>query len=214
MDDRLYRSRNDRILAGVAGGLADRWDADPSLVRLVWALLVLFTGGIALLVYVIMAFVVPEEPLALTSAARVGAVGGASEATPAGLYQSPYGYVPTRAERRAMRREARRARPASQDRHAAAAIGGLILIALGTLFLLREWFPRLDFDWFWPMILIGIGVAVVLGAIGRRPEEVGIASPWQPAAADASASPASPASPAPPASPEVPPAEAPQPRPM
>ena len=48
MGDRLYRSRQDRMLAGVAGGLAEMWDADPSLVRIIWALLVIFTGGIAL----------------------------------------------------------------------------------------------------------------------------------------------------------------------
>jgi phage shock protein PspC (stress-responsive transcriptional regulator) len=49
------------MLAGVAGGLAEMWGADPSLVRIIWALLVVFTGGIALLVYIVMAIVVPEE---------------------------------------------------------------------------------------------------------------------------------------------------------
>ena len=49
------------MLAGVAGGLAETWGADPSLVRIIWALLVIFTGGIALLVYIVMAIVVPEE---------------------------------------------------------------------------------------------------------------------------------------------------------
>lgn len=61
MSRRLYRSRDDRMLAGVAGGLAELWDADPALIRIVWAILVPFTGGFALLAYVIMAFVVPEE---------------------------------------------------------------------------------------------------------------------------------------------------------
>ncbi|HLO35880.1 MAG TPA: PspC domain-containing protein, partial [Candidatus Deferrimicrobium sp.] len=61
MNTRLYRSRDDRMLAGVAGGLADLWDADPSLVRIIWALLVPLTGGIALVVYIVMAIVVPEE---------------------------------------------------------------------------------------------------------------------------------------------------------
>ena len=46
MSTHLYRSRDDRMLAGVAGGLAELWDADPSLVRVIWALLVVFTGGI------------------------------------------------------------------------------------------------------------------------------------------------------------------------
>ncbi len=61
MNNHLYRSRDDRMLAGVAGGLAEMWDADPSLVRIVWALLVVLTGGIALVVYIVMAIVVPEE---------------------------------------------------------------------------------------------------------------------------------------------------------
>ena len=61
MGYRLYRSRRDRMLAGVAGGLAEMWGADPSLVRIIWALLVVFTGGVALLVYIVMAIVVPEQ---------------------------------------------------------------------------------------------------------------------------------------------------------
>ena len=61
MNDRLYRSRDDRMLAGVAGGLAEYWDADPSLIRIIWALLVLLTGGVALVIYIVMAFVVPDE---------------------------------------------------------------------------------------------------------------------------------------------------------
>ena len=61
MNTRLFRSRDDRMIAGVAGGLAELWGADPSLVRLGWALLAIFTGGIALIVYIVLAIVVPEE---------------------------------------------------------------------------------------------------------------------------------------------------------
>src|SRR6478609_8673851 len=61
--DRLYRSREDRVLAGVAGGVAEMVDADPSLIRVVWAVLIVLTGGLALLVYVVMAIVVPEAPI-------------------------------------------------------------------------------------------------------------------------------------------------------
>src|SRR5690349_7678533 len=62
MGTRLYRSRDERMIAGVAGGLAELWDADPSLIRIIWALLVVLTGGVALVVYIVMAIVVPEEP--------------------------------------------------------------------------------------------------------------------------------------------------------
>jgi phage shock protein PspC (stress-responsive transcriptional regulator) len=59
--DRLYRSVDDRILAGVCGGLADRLAIDPSVVRIVWVLLTFASGGLFLLVYIVMALVVPEE---------------------------------------------------------------------------------------------------------------------------------------------------------
>lgn len=62
MNERLYRSRSDRMIAGVAGGLAQSMRLDPSIVRIIWAILVPATGGLALIVYIVMAIVVPEEP--------------------------------------------------------------------------------------------------------------------------------------------------------
>lgn len=62
MAEQLYRSRDDRMLAGVAAGVAETLDADPSLIRIAWALLAIFTGGIAFVVYIVMAIVVPEAP--------------------------------------------------------------------------------------------------------------------------------------------------------
>ncbi len=50
------------MLAGVAAGVAETLDADPSLVRILWAMLAIFTGGIAFVVYIVMAIVVPEAP--------------------------------------------------------------------------------------------------------------------------------------------------------
>ncbi|MEX2184461.1 MAG: DUF5668 domain-containing protein, partial [Chloroflexota bacterium] len=46
-------------------------------------------------------------------------------------------------------------------------IGGIVLILLGSFFLAREWFPRIDFDWFWPLILVGLGVVLLISALGR-----------------------------------------------
>ena len=63
MNDRLYRSVDDRVLAGVCAGLADRLDLDPALVRIGYAILALVTGIFPLLVlYVVMVVVVPEGP--------------------------------------------------------------------------------------------------------------------------------------------------------
>ena len=183
MNNHLYRSRDDRMLAGVAGGLAEHWGADPSLVRLVWALLVIFTGGIALAVYIVMAIVVPEgdgelpqpvwPPTAQPSAA--GAPVGPTPATetpgPAPAATATYS-EPTRREARvaarAARREARR-----RGVSAAPAVIGVFLVMLGGFFLLREWLPQLDFDWFWPLMLIAVGVLLLVLAIGRRPTDPG-----------------------------------------
>ncbi len=63
MNHRLYRSPDDRILAGVAGGMAEAYDLDPALVRVGWALLILVSGGIFLVLYIIMAIVVPLRPM-------------------------------------------------------------------------------------------------------------------------------------------------------
>jgi phage shock protein C len=61
------------MLAGVAAGVAEALDADPSLVRIAWALLTIFTGGIAFLVYVVMAIVVPIAPPGYETARSAGA---------------------------------------------------------------------------------------------------------------------------------------------
>jgi len=59
---RLYRSSDDRILAGVAGGLAAYLDVDPVIVRIIWFLSVFFTGTLTFWAYLVMIFVVPLEP--------------------------------------------------------------------------------------------------------------------------------------------------------
>lgn len=59
---KLYRSRTDRMVAGVCGGLAQYLGIDPVLVRLVFALLIVFGVGSPLLIYLILAIVMPEEP--------------------------------------------------------------------------------------------------------------------------------------------------------
>ena len=61
MKKRLYRSRTDKKLAGVCGGVAEYFNIDPTIVRVIWALLAFFYGT-SILLYIIMAFVVPEKP--------------------------------------------------------------------------------------------------------------------------------------------------------
>jgi phage shock protein C len=196
------------MLAGVAGGLAEMWDADPSLVRLVWALLVIFTGGIALLVYIVMAVVVPEEdddylhavprtppaPVAPTapgagtppaaaaaapsapdaSAAELAgpAAAAPTPATPPPTYWMP-GTGTSRADARAARRLARREWRRQRGDSAVPVIIGVFFVLLGGFFLAREWIPDLNWNWFWPVMLIALGALLLMLALGRRPSDPG-----------------------------------------
>ncbi len=65
---RLTRCREDRLIAGVASGVAEYFDLDPSLVRVLWFLSILL-GGLGLLLYIGMAIIVPIEPLSTEAAA-------------------------------------------------------------------------------------------------------------------------------------------------
>ncbi len=58
---RLYRSRSDRMIAGVAGGMAEYFGMDSSLMRLIFVLLVLLPG-IGIIAYIIAWIVMPENP--------------------------------------------------------------------------------------------------------------------------------------------------------
>jgi phage shock protein C len=59
---KLYRSRTDRKIAGVLGGLAEFADVDPTAMRVIFVLLVFVTGGAAVLAYPLMWLVMPEAP--------------------------------------------------------------------------------------------------------------------------------------------------------
>ena len=65
---KIVRYSDDKMLFGVASGLADYINVDPVIVRLAFVLLTLFGNGIGLVIYFIMAFIMPEEP---TLAAKV-----------------------------------------------------------------------------------------------------------------------------------------------
>lgn len=182
MADRLYRSRDDRMLAGVAAGVADALDADPSLVRIVWALLAIFTGGIAFVVYIVMAIVVPEAPArydAMPPAGSTTAPPGTSQPGPAqetgGTAGTPTAAQPTAsywANDREARREARRARHASGDPGRGGLIAGVVLVAIGGFFLVREFVPWFDWHLWWPVGLIALGgLLLVLALIPGRSAE-------------------------------------------
>jgi phage shock protein PspC (stress-responsive transcriptional regulator) len=169
MNERLYRSRDDRMLAGVAGGLAEYWDADPSLVRVIWALLALVTGGVALVIYIVMAFVVPDEDALTYAMPPIPPTPGTPPAEGPAGWIPPTPPMPGTNDRLAARRAAREARRAYRRQHGGG-VGvvfiGILLVLMGVFFLAREWLPQLSFDWFWPLVLIALGVLILAVAFG------------------------------------------------
>jgi phage shock protein C len=62
MAKRLQRSRTERIIGGVCGGLGEYFNVDPTLVRVLWVIVTLM-GGAGILAYLILWIVVPQEPV-------------------------------------------------------------------------------------------------------------------------------------------------------
>jgi phage shock protein C len=65
--ERLVRPRQGRKIAGVCAGLAEYYDLDATLIRIVWAVCVI-CGGVGLLAYIAAWIIIPEEPLMLAAA--------------------------------------------------------------------------------------------------------------------------------------------------
>ncbi|MDR6224630.1 PspC domain-containing protein [Desmospora profundinema] len=59
---RLYRSREDRMIAGVCGGIGQTYNIDPALIRILFVVLLIFSGFFPFgLAYLLMIWIVPEE---------------------------------------------------------------------------------------------------------------------------------------------------------
>jgi phage shock protein C len=62
VEKRLYRSRNDRVVAGVCAGLGHYFNLDPVLIRVIAVVLGFMSFGTVLLLYLVLALIIPLEP--------------------------------------------------------------------------------------------------------------------------------------------------------
>jgi phage shock protein C len=58
---RLFRSKKNRVIGGVCGGLGEYFDVDPTVIRLLWVLFIFFSFGAAILAYLIAWIITPEN---------------------------------------------------------------------------------------------------------------------------------------------------------
>jgi phage shock protein PspC (stress-responsive transcriptional regulator) len=170
MNRRLYRSPSDRFIAGVAGGMAESWDLDPAIVRVGWVLLTLLTGGLLLVIYVVMAIVVPLRPADVPPGGYAppppGWVPPEGGAPPEG-WVSPEGGAPGGAPAGPPSWSGYRP-PRPQGDHTGAAVLGVLLIGLGAWLLVRDYLD-IDVGRLWPVAVIGLGAFLILLALARSP---------------------------------------------
>jgi phage shock protein C len=148
MSDKLHKSKNNRVLAGVCGGIAEYFNVDPTLIRLAWVLAVFF-GGSGLVLYILAMIIIPEEKPVL-----------AKKSIPMDI-EAEGSREKNEEEEQMMLEEG-----ASQNESQRHQLLGLILVGLGGYFLIERFFPYFRLHYWWPVILIVIGVAILFRSLG------------------------------------------------
>ena len=146
---RLHRSRDDRLLFGVAGGLAEFLDVDPVLVRVGWILLTLATVGIAVLAYIVLAVITPNSRQ--PASREVGKVNDSSSDISDGVVEPGPAEEPPR-------------------RQLARNVFGVGLIVVGMIVLLQNLgvFDSIRWDIVWPVVIMVLGLTILLPSIPFR----------------------------------------------
>lgn len=138
----LYRSREHRIIGGVAGGLAEYFQIDVTLIRLLWILAVFFGGG-GVLAYLIAWLIIPDGP---TITVRPNETPGQTTPTD---YEAPVAGTNSEAKQRSRQ-------PIKLN-----AVGWL-LIGLGLFLLLKNCLPWYLTKYVWPLLLISCGCCLLI----------------------------------------------------
>ena len=160
MERRLYRSRSDRMIWGVCGGLAKYFDIDPTIVRII-AVLSIFVSGLGILSYIILAIVLPLENSKATEPKDT-------------IKENIEEMKETASElgreiRSTLAGEEGESEEVAKIRHRRRNALGIALIVFGILFLLANFNLFWWFNWgnLWPLILVAIGVLIILSARRR-----------------------------------------------
>lgn len=131
---RLYRSRTNRVFAGVCGGLAEYFDVDPVVIRVLFILFVLF-GGTGILLYIAAIFIIPQKPFVFTPESDPSATKPVDSIGAGSSVRNWLGY---------------------------ALVGGGVFLLLANLdiFHLFDFFDN-AFEYVFPVLLIIIGMAII-----------------------------------------------------
>ena len=153
---RLYRSAKSKVFGGVAGGIAEYFDIDPIIIRLLFVIIA-FAGGGGAIVYLILWIALPLEPITpftmnmgQSESSDAGNSGGQSSTDFSTGASNPFTTIPAKPENRN------------------SLIGGILLISLGVIFLANRLIPNIDFGDLWPLLLVVIGGVLIATSMAER----------------------------------------------
>lgn len=159
MEKKLYRNEHQKMIGGVCAGLADYFNIDVSIVRVV-AVLLMFCKGVVFIPYLILMVVLPKRGFAYNPNFKPGVDYTVPPTDPFTVPfgpGKPFGYPPA----------------APKKTGNFNAIFGTVLIVLGSLFLIEELniIPDWDFDKLWPVVLVAVGAAIIVSGAKKQPWE-------------------------------------------
>lgn len=147
----LTRSTRNRMVAGVAGGLAEYLGIDPVLVRLALVAVTLATG-VGIVFYLAAWLIIPPEKEASVDQPPLSPEPPETPVQPPATEQEPSATPPTALETGASTEEGARRRT----------VAGLVLIALGAAFFADQFIPWLNWGTLWPLVLVAVGVLLLV----------------------------------------------------
>lgn len=169
MEKRLYRSKKDRLIAGVCGGLAEYFNIDPVVVRLVF-IAAIFVGGAGLVAYIVLAIVVPSadsvhnEPVQ-TIRENVEEIKTTAETFGRHVEATFAPADKTESHVKEPAKEAVTEKKETNPRAGMLIFGGILvgvgIIALFTNFGPFHWDWLFNWDYFWPAVLIVAGLLII-----------------------------------------------------
>ncbi len=159
MNKKLYRSNKNKMVGGVAGGLAEYFDIDPTIVRVVFVVALLM-HGIGILAYILLWVIVPEQPFVFNMPA--GSAAGSNEPQPiynAGQTENTSSHSEVNSENNFAKAYDIHQQEKKKKR---STFFGAALIIIGAIFLADTWIPHIHFSHLFPIILIGIGIGLII----------------------------------------------------
>ncbi len=158
MTKRLYRSRDDRMIWGVCGGMGKYFDIDPVIIRVIMVLLI-FAGGAGIVAYLILAIVVPLE--------------SSQASEPKDVIRENVEEIKQTATqvgdeiRSTFTKKGGEPEQMAKSRLHARYILGIIIVVVGVILLLANFFSWLSWKYLWPLILVAIGLLIIFGTRRR-----------------------------------------------